>query len=456
MVRSTRRSLALAVVLSTYGAAAHAQGGYEVSTSHSETKAPAGFVGYKTTDRETRVGNTPETDGNSSTFLMTFGGFARQCPSAEGIAAGSFEYTVTIDEVNTDEGETKRTHYAHRLLAQLEGHVRDDAKIDHVDLDGDFSSERSGVPAEHQHFRTSFTIGQGGATDMNDVMRAMQTSPNLSLAAVMWFAGPIYQAAMVGWNKMNECVEFAFDPASDTRALGPNATAAVQTRLQTKEGKVGVGGGKMEAGPLEGIGTVAPGKGETKADAPFVFSYTAPAKPKKGNGFDVATLSRAGAAGGIWKIGSPELLLTFALTLTQKAEGVASEFHVDLPKTSLLADQDGVYRGTGQVTSKGNFRGDECSLNTDFTSTIKIAARAEDPERTRFRLEFVPNEPEHPAVMTCPEFSRTVPLPFAAWIHGPTVKPAVLGQAVPVDAVLNVEGLTARITGPVTISLPGD
>jgi hypothetical protein len=448
------RSLALAVAASTYGAAADAQAGYEVSKSQTVAKAPAGFVGRKTTDRETRVGNTPETDGNSSTFVLTLGGFVRRCPTADGIAAGSFEYSVISDQVDTDHGETQRTHYVHRMLARLEGHVRDDAKIDRVDVDADFTSERPGVPAEHQHVRTSFTPGQGGAPDMPAMVRAVKMTANVSVATLMWSAGPIYLDAMLEWNKPNQCVEFSFDPASDTRALGPNATAEVRTELRTKEGKAAVAGGKMEANALEGIGTIAPRTGETKADAPFVFSYTTPAKPRKGNGFDVATFSRAGAAGGIWKVGSPELLLTFDLTLTQHAEGIASEFHIVLPETSLLAEQDGIYRGAGPVTSKGGFRGDECSLDADFTSTIKIAARPEDPERTRFRLEFIPNEPQHPAVMKCPEFSRTVPLPFATWIHGPTEHPSVLGQAVPVKGELNVQGLRSTVSGAVTISLP--
>jgi len=84
------------------------QGGYEVTRSQTVTNAPARHVGRKTTDRETRVGNTPETDGNSQTLVMTVGGFVRECPTAEGLVAGNFEYTVTSDAVNTDEGETRR------------------------------------------------------------------------------------------------------------------------------------------------------------------------------------------------------------------------------------------------------------------------------------------------------------------------------------------------------------
>jgi hypothetical protein len=451
--------LALAVLASTYGGTAQAQetqAGYEVSKSQTVQKAPEGYVGRKTTDRETRVGNTPETDGNSTTFVMTLGGFVRRCPTAEGIAAGTYEYSLVSDQVDTDHGETQRSHYVHRMLATLEGHVRDDAKLDHVDLEADFTEARPGAPTQHQHLRTSFRPGEGagGAPNMDDVQHAVEVTANFSVATVIWFASTIYHEALLEWNKEGECVEFAFDPPSESRALGPNATAEVHAVLRTKEEKAAVGGGKFQANSLLGIGTLTPHGGETRADAPSVFRYTATAKPKKGDGFDVGTLSRAGFGSGKWKIGPPELLLTFALTLTQRAEDVASEFRIALPKTSLLADSNGVYRGTGQVMSKGAFRGGECALEADFPSTIKIAARAEDPEHTRFRLQFIANEPTHPAEMKCPEFSRSVPLPFETWIKGPTVKPAVLGQVTPVNGVLNVQGLTATVTGPVTLSLP--
>src|SRR5690349_5522056 len=109
-----------------------AQSGYQVTRSQTVTDAPAGYVGRKTTDRETRIGNTAETDGNSSTFVMTVGGFVRECPAAEGLVAGNFEYSLTADEINTDEGETRRTHHAVSLVATLEGHTLDDGIVDYV------------------------------------------------------------------------------------------------------------------------------------------------------------------------------------------------------------------------------------------------------------------------------------------------------------------------------------
>jgi hypothetical protein len=124
----------------------------------------------------------------------------------------------------------------------------------------------------------------------------------MSIAIVISMASPIYLAAQTEWWKPNECVDFAFDPATDTRALGPNQSADVGTELRTKEGGVRVAGGRFQSGALEGVGKVTPAQGELQADAPLVLTYVASAKPKRGNGIDIAALSRAGVAGGNWQI----------------------------------------------------------------------------------------------------------------------------------------------------------
>lgn len=299
--------LAMAGAVSAYGVTAHAQaaattseGGYEVRKWQTVARAPHGSVGRKTTDHETRVGNTPETDGNSSNFVMTIGGFAKKCPTAEGIVAGEFEYSLTVDEVNTDEGETQRTHYAKRIVAGLEGQVRDDATIDFIDVNAEFT-RGDGTPP--QRVRTRFTPGRAGEPDMAAMRSAVEMTADLSIAIVMWMAAPIYREALLEWTKMNECVEFSFDPPSEERSLGPNESAEIRTELKTKDGKFPVGGAKMQANALQGIGNLAPHQGETRVDAPFTFAYTASPNPRPGHGFDVATFSRAGAAGAKWKIG---------------------------------------------------------------------------------------------------------------------------------------------------------
>lgn len=297
------------------------EGGYEVTRSQTVADAPAGYVGRKTTDRETRIGNTPETDGNSATFVMTVGGFVRECPSAEGIAAGNFEYSLTADDVNTDEGETRRTHSLVSLIASLEGHVRDDGIVDYVVVDGDFTRQREGSPAERQHVQRRFTVGAQGQPDFAAMEDAVSATADVSIAVVMWMGSTLYTQAQTHWNMLDACAELAFEPATRTRALGPNQSADVRVTLRTKADKAPIGGAEFQAGPLEGIGALTPRGGRTES-APIDFTYTASANPKNGNGFDIGARSRAGLASGKWQIvAATPLEGTFTQTRTMNASG---------------------------------------------------------------------------------------------------------------------------------------
>jgi len=166
-----------ALVAAAADAQTSSQGGYEVTRSQTVANVPARHVGRKTTDRETRIGNTPETNGNSQTLVMTVGGFVRECPTAEGLVAGNFEYTVTSDAVNTGEGETRRTHDSISLIANLEGHVRDDGIVDYVTIDGDLARQREGSPPDRQHIQRRFQVGAQGQPDTT----AMLDAVNLAL-----------------------------------------------------------------------------------------------------------------------------------------------------------------------------------------------------------------------------------------------------------------------------------
>ena len=286
------------------------EGGYTITRKQTVTNAPPGSVGRKTTDTETRVGNTKETEGFSRTTVMTVGGFARSCPTAEGIVAGSFEYSLTVDEVKGAGAE--RTHYVRSALATLAGHVGNNAKIEYVDVDAEFTRGVDGTQKDRVH--TRFTPGADGSLDMQAMRSAVNQTGDLAISIVIAMAGPVYTAAQVEWWKPNHCVEFSFDPPTGTRALGPNEAADVRTELRTKDGGARVAGAPFEANPLQAVGTVAPRKGETRVDAPLVLTYTATATPKKGNGFDVAAASRAGVAGGEWRITE---LMKFAGTFSQ-------------------------------------------------------------------------------------------------------------------------------------------
>ena len=298
------------------------EAGYEVTRSQTVANAPAGYVGRKTTDRETRVGNTPETDGNSSMFIMTVGGFVRECPTAEGLVAGTFEYSLTADDVNTDEGETRRQHHVVSLNAKLEGHVLDDGIVDYVTVDGDFTRQRAGEPSEQQHIQRRFNVGAQGQPDFAAMEDAVTATADLSIAIVMWMGSTLYTQAQTHWNMIDTCAELAFEPATRTRALGPNQSADVRVTLRTKDDKAAIGNAEFQANALAGIGTLTPRGGRTDASAPIDFTYTASSSPKNAHGFDVAARSRAGIAAAEWHIvAATPFEGTFTQTRTMNASG---------------------------------------------------------------------------------------------------------------------------------------
>ena len=283
------------------------EGGYTVTRTQTVSTAPAGSVGRKTTDTERRVGSTAETKGLSRTSVMTVGGFANSCPSAEGIVPGNFEYVLNVDEVKS---ATEQAHYVRSVVATLEGHVNDAATIDYVDVDAEFTRGTDGV--QKDRIRTRFKPGADGSLDMQAMQAAVAQSGDMTIAIVIAMAGPVYTQAQLEWWKPGQCVEFSFDPPTATRALGPNQRVDVRTELRTKAGGVRVAGGPFGANVLDAAGTVAPRQGETKE--PLVITYTAAASPKTGNGFNIGAKSRAGLADGTWRIAA---LVKYDGTFTQ-------------------------------------------------------------------------------------------------------------------------------------------
>src|SRR5262245_4259510 len=387
------------------------QGGYEVTRSQSVANAPAGYVGHKTTDREARIGNTPETDGNSSAFVMTVGGFVRECPSAQGLVAGNFEYSLTADDVNTDEGETRRTHNVVSLVARLEGHVLDDGMVDYVTVDADFKRQREGTPAEQQHVQRRFNVGAQGQPDMAAMEDAVRATADLSIAVVMWMSSTLYTQAQTYWNMPDTCAEFAFEPTTRTRALGANQSTDVRVTLRTKADKAPIGGGAFQANALAGIGTLTPHEGRTESNAPISFRYTASANPTNAHGFDIATKSRAGWAKGEWKIVAAT---PFEGTFTQTRTMNASRANLPAEARALGAERYGIgasanYEITGRLrwtVEEGSTRpssfGDSGSafyVPTDGEITVNVrgdghsaaGACTHDGSRT-FRLAELPRE----------------------------------------------------------------
>ena len=94
----------------------------------------------------------------------------------------------------------------------------------------------------------------------------------------------------------------------------------------------------------------------------------------------------------------------FDLTATQKGEDIDTHIHLVLADIKLMIEEDGAYRGQGDLTVVGQFRGADCSSELNFTGTVRSAARPKDPERTRFRLGAHSERaisPHHDAVPGC-------------------------------------------------------
>ena len=295
------------------------EGGYEVTRNQTVTPAPHGSVGRKTVDTESRVGNTPETDGNSANYAMTSGGFVKFCPSAEGIVEGSFEYSIVADIVDTDVVPTVRTHHANRMSARLKGHVGNDAQLEYVDGDAEFVREQPEAPTARQTFPMRFTPRRDGQPDFPAMEAAVRATADISAAILIWQAGQVFLDAEPKWKTLNECVELAFEPATDTVSLGANASANVRVQLRTKDGKVPVPDAKLEFGAIDGIGTPAPRSATTAADGAARATYTASANPRRGHGLDVLVRSsRAGVANAMWKIIEPSLVLAIEHRLADR------------------------------------------------------------------------------------------------------------------------------------------
>src|SRR5512138_1589010 len=278
---------------------------YNIDRSQSVQNAPGGYVGRKTTDRERRVGKEKQT-GRVVNYELTFGGFARRCPTAEGIVEGDFEYTLNYVEVVAAGGATRETHQARRLIARLKGHVGDDARLERVEMEGDFTVERSATGAapssERRPVRTTFRPGSSGEPDFDAMRTAVEATADVAVASVVLGAGTLYRQAETEWLKKNACVEFEFDPPSDERRVGPNQATQVRVGLRTKEGGAPVGFKTEHISALQGIGSVSPRTAQAQPGERPALTYTASARPRRGHGIDIATLSRAGLAEGQWRI----------------------------------------------------------------------------------------------------------------------------------------------------------
>jgi hypothetical protein len=281
--------------------------GYEVTRSPPAVQlAPPGSVGRKTTEHEHRVGTNDDALWNEVDYTLTFGGFAKECPSAAGYADGDFEYTIAYDAVAIgDDGVTRREHHVRRLVATMKGEVDDNAKLVAVELFGTFTINRSGdgiAPEnESRSVQRRFTPGPSGEPDFPAMEAAVRMTADIAVASVILQAGLMYRTAELVWLTPNKCAEMTFDPPTDTEAMRPNQEKEVRATVKSKGDGSTVRWITDNVNPLL-EGTATPTHVPDALAATVPFKYTASARPRVRHGFVVIATSRAGIARGEWRI----------------------------------------------------------------------------------------------------------------------------------------------------------
>lgn len=317
---------------------------YDVRKSQTPHPAPPGQVGRKTTDTETRTGKTDATRGNERRFRLTMGGFAHRCPSADGFVEGNFEYLLSVAEERNAGGTIQRSVDFRHFQGRLRGEVGDDARLKEIELRGTYTVTRdrpgeaaSGSSKEVGPVR--FHPYRGGEPDWEAMRRFVESAEDVALGNVILMGGWIYATAELEWTKPNACVELAFEPPTDTRALGAHATADVKIGLRTKGSPPASAGFRADGIQVLREGSVSPKKAEAKQGEQASVAYTAPAKPRRGDGITLAAVSRAGIAEDKWRIiERARYEGTFTQTMSGRTgSGLGGEL---LPAFEDLADRD--------------------------------------------------------------------------------------------------------------------
>lgn len=301
--------LVLALAAAAVAAATTNENGYEVTRSQTVVPVPHGKVGVKTIYRETRTGNTGETDGNSSNFTMTLGGFMNRCPAPEGstpvkyVVPGDFEYSIIADDVNTDVIPTERKRYMKRVTTQIKAFVNDDLEITEGEIKGDFTADMDGVRTGPVAIQRRFQIREYGTPDWDAVMDAVRVTGDLAVAALMWNSSSTILDLKRALSEPNHCAELQFDPPSESRAVTPGEMVEVRVKYRTRDGQQPIPRGRWEAAVVQG-GSVAEAEGQVRDDGTFVVRYVARSSstPKEGDGMRVHAWSAAGIAQEHWKI----------------------------------------------------------------------------------------------------------------------------------------------------------
>ena len=409
--------------------------GYSVREGSANIDIPPDSVGRKSREWRIEEGNTPQTAGDRKGFSLINGGYAKKCPTAEGVVEGDYEFSLVVDQT-INYSETIRTEYhARSIHATLKGRVGDDAKLQYVDLDASLVIGRGGTNAPtsfaHQRQQVRFVPDRrsGGLPSQfsnwsvsewdSALAGAAQSNAMITLLLVVTlFSGPIYLDAEGQWTTPNTCVEITFKPATKTKKLGPNESVPVKTELRTKKEQAVVPAKFKEAKerPREGNGNVSPREAESQPDAPATFTYKAPATRVKHSGFWVGAVSRAGVAqaqDGEWEVADASYVLEFDSMITGTKPGVTnislqssrSHAHAVIP-LQFMEDRGWIGEGTMQYETVPTNPSAKCTLRVSGsgTTTFQVTGGSISKEGEPFAvtLYILPGQTTETSDVNCP------------------------------------------------------
>jgi hypothetical protein len=270
--------------------------------------APAGYEGYTHIGGEKAVG-TGAYEGKTVTVHFTLGNQIKTCPAADGTAEGTGVLSVTFDRTDG----TNTLHIATHANATYKGQVGDSgylegpvtAEIDYTfDQSGDLQDKGHGAITSlagsnvPQHITIPFYVPRNmdppdfGTFTGGDPLKGHYVDAVGIGHALTYWGGVYYSVAQTKWTQ-GQCAHIAFNPPSNTVALGAQVTIKAEVKAKTGESARAIFGA-----PHAFAGTVAPEGG-----APMKFTYVAPDKKVPHAGFSVKATSRAGNTEGEWNAG---------------------------------------------------------------------------------------------------------------------------------------------------------
>jgi hypothetical protein len=310
--------------------------GYDIAPPvETSQAAPAGYEGRTDTSILTAVGNTPATMGKRIVARFKLGNQIRTCPTADGIAEGRGEFSMSVDYTHTQASGINTVRIEMKAVGKYKGQVGDDAWLENpVNAEVDYTYTQTGSMREPggpiatpagsnvaQQITIPFGVSRGldaptfGAFAGGDPTQGRYAEAAGAGAALVYWAGVYYAVAQTRWRQEGRCVNVDFKPPSYTVRLVPGASTTVGAEVKTKAGET-VKARFHDARARSGA-TVSPPVGPS----PMPFTFTAPTQRVTTAGFAVNATSRAGIAEGEWWAGlGPDWSGRITYTVTESGD----------------------------------------------------------------------------------------------------------------------------------------